>query len=200
MSRSMGSHHSSAMKSDSWLTPKWILQPLGKFDCDPCTPPTLPPEWCVASYRLTKSEDGLTHPWTGRVWLNPPFGSQWPKWVKRLADHGNGIALIAARTETAAFFEVVWSRAHAICFLRGRPHFHAGVPMKLKRKGKPSIMLKIGDRAPFNSGAPICLVAYGAKNVRALETSKLGETITLNPIYRRKPTPPAVGGERGQAQ
>jgi hypothetical protein len=63
--------------------------------------------------------------------------------------------------------------------------------MKLKRKGKPSIMLKIGDRAPFNSGAPICLVAYGAKNVRALETSKLGETITLNPIYRRKPTPHA---------
>ena len=38
--------------------------------------------------------------------------------------------------------------------------------------------------APFNSGAPICLVAYGKNNVSALQKSGLGYTIVLNPFYR----------------
>jgi len=34
-----------------------------------------------------------------------------------------------------------------------------------------------GTRAPFNSGAPICLVAYGLDNVEALERSALGVVV-----------------------
>lgn len=100
-----------------------------------------------------------------RVWLNPPFGRAAAKWLRKLADHGNGIALIPARTETAMFTESVWQRADAVLFLHGRPHFH-----------RPD-----GSRAAFNSGAPICLVAYGIANVVALSRSRLG---TVAPILR----------------
>lgn len=82
-------------------------------------------------------QDGLRLPWVGRVWLNPPFGSVAAKWLARLADHGNGIALIPARTETKMFYASVWGRASSLLFLRGRPHFH----------------FPNGSRAPFNDRA-----------------------------------------------
>ena len=28
-----------AVSSDDWYTPKWIIDTLGPFDCDPCAPP-----------------------------------------------------------------------------------------------------------------------------------------------------------------
>jgi hypothetical protein len=75
-----------------------------------------------------------------------------------MAEHGNGIALIPARTETAMFYGSVWGVADAVCFLKGRPHFH----------------YVTGERAAFNSGAPICLVAYGHHNAEALRWAGLG--------------------------
>lgn len=109
--------------------------------------------------------DGLTAEWRGRVWLNPPFGREWPQWVERLSEHmPGGIALIPARTETADFYRLVWGRADAICFVKGRPHFHR----------------EDGTRAPFNSGAPIALVAYGRAEVEALRRANLGVTLLLN--------------------
>ncbi len=83
--------------------------------------------------------------------------------MRKLAWHGNGIALIPARTETRMFFESVWGVASAILFLRGRPHFH----------------YVTGMRAPFNSGAPICLVAYGERNASFLLACNLGETLRI---------------------
>jgi hypothetical protein len=149
------------MKSDVWLTPREILAPLGKFDFDPCSIHDHP--WPVAVHYNTKDSDGLKATWFGRVWLNPPFGREVGKWLLKLADHGNGIALVAARTETKMFFEHVWPRADAICFLRGRPHFHT----------------RDGTRAPFNSGAPIALIAYGENNARVLINSGLGKTLRI---------------------
>ena len=43
--------------------------------------------------------------------MNPPYGSETPKWLKKLSEHGNGIALIYARTETRMFFNYVWDKA-----------------------------------------------------------------------------------------
>jgi len=80
-----------------------------------------------------------------------------------MVQHGNGIALIPARTETRMFYETIWGVADAVLFLRGRPHFHyVG-----------------GERAPFNSGAPICLVAYGEENAKALSSSGLGFVLPI---------------------
>lgn len=44
--------------------------------------------------------------------------------MKKLADHGNGLALVFARCETAWFHETVWARATGCLFLRGRVKFH----------------------------------------------------------------------------
>lgn len=97
------------------------------------------------------------------MWCNPPFGREAVKWLRRMVEHGNGVALIPARTETEMFYECVWNAADAVLFIKGRPHFH----------------YVDGTRAPFNSGAPICLVAYGQENASSLLCSGLGHVVAL---------------------
>lgn len=137
-----------------WLTPPDIIAALGPFDLDPCAAPE-PRPWPTADHHYTEAEDGLSRPWFGRVWCNPPFGSQTSAWLERMAAHGNGIALAFARTDTAMFHEWVFSRADAVLFLAGRPHFYTPA----------------GSRAKGNSGGPICLIAYGTENARLLRDS-----------------------------
>lgn len=160
---SMSSHQSARAKSTTWLTPPEWIKALGPFDLDPCCPAKMP--WQTATAMLTPHHDGLRHPWVGRVWLNPPFTTKTVGvWLEKLADHGDGIALVAARTETQWFYWSVWYRADAICFVKSRPHFH-----------HPN-----GKRAKGNSGAPIALAAYGQKNVDALERAGLGVVVRMN--------------------
>lgn len=158
---SLGKHQSARMKSDTWLTPPEIMLAIGRFDLDPCCPPFMP--WRTAKKMICPPADGLALPWRGRVWLNPPFGNQAAAWLAKLADHGNGIALIPARTETRMFFKSVWPKASAVLFMRGRPHFC-----------RPD-----GTRASFNSGAPIALIAYGSNNAKILSRCGLGACIQL---------------------
>lgn len=146
---------------DEWLTPPEILRKLGSFDLDPCAPVNRP--WATARHHYSRLNDGLAQPWAGRVWLNPPFGREAVKWLRKLVQHGNGIALVPARTETAMFYECVWDVADAVLFMKGRPHFH----------------YVDGTRAKANSGAPICLVAYGAANALCLEQSGLGKVLAM---------------------
>lgn len=129
-------------KSVEWETPPEILAALGLFDMDGCKPGEV---W-----------DGLILPWRGRVWINPPYGPDTGKWLNRLAEHGNGIALVFARTETRMWAEHVWAKADGILFLRGRLHFYRG-----------------GKRAEGNAGGPSVLVAYGEGNVESLRKSGL---------------------------
>lgn len=150
------------MISDEWLTPPEIINALGPFYLDPCCPPIMP--WRTASKSYTKSDDGLAMPWSGRVWLNPPYSRAAVHWLRKLATHGNGIALTFARTETAWFFETVWRAASAALFLEGRIHFHR----------------VDGSRATANAGAPSVLVAYGERNVAALGRSGIpGKMVRL---------------------
>jgi hypothetical protein len=140
----------------TWLTPPEIIEALGPFDLDPCAAPS-PRPWPTAARHIELPECGLTAEWQGRVWLNPPFGSYTGQWLGRMALHGNGIALTFARTDTRMFRQHVWPFADGVMFLHGRPHFHA-----------PD-----GTRATGNSGGPICLIAYGEDNARALQASGL---------------------------
>lgn len=165
---SLSAHQSARMKSDTWLTPPEWIKALGPFDLDPACPANMP--WPTASVMYdAPAVNGLESSWFGRVWLNPPFGRQAIKWLRKLVEHGNGIALIPARTETEMFFECVWGKADAICFTGPhRPHFH----------------YPDGTRAPFNSGAPIALVAYGEDNAKALVKAGLGITLPLSAAGR----------------
>lgn len=147
---SMGGHQSAAMKSDTWLTPPNIIHALGEFDLDPCCPPVMP--WRTAAHVMTKKQNGLGSQWHGRVWLNPPYSRDAVDWLRKMARHGRGTALVFARTETAWFVETVWEAATAILFLYGRIHFHYAD----------------GTRAAANAGAPSCLVAYGKEDADIL--------------------------------
>lgn len=157
----MKAHQRTVGTSDEWLTPPWILHSLGSFDLDPCAPETRP--WPTASTHITQTQDGLAAQWFGRVWLNPPFNRyQRPRWMAKMASHGNGIMLIPAATETDSFKRWVWGAAHAVLFLDRRPHFYD----------------ISGEQAKANSGCSICLVAYGMENARALIDSGLGPVVT----------------------
>ncbi|OQA30562.1 MAG: DNA N-6-adenine-methyltransferase (Dam) [Betaproteobacteria bacterium ADurb.Bin341] len=150
----MGGHQSARMKNDEWLTPPAIIEKLGTFDLDPCSPIKRP--WSTASNHFTVEDDGLSRKWFGRVWMNPPYGAEAARWMERMADHGQGIALIFARTETSMFFDWVWPKASALLFIKGRLHFH----------------YVDGRRADANSGAPSVLISYGEQDVITL--SKCG--------------------------
>lgn len=138
-----------------WLTPRHLTDPLGHFDLDPAGAPGH--SIATRTLLLENGDDGLVDEWSGRIWLNPPYGKQLEPFMSRLADHGNGIALVFARTETSWFQEFVWGRATSVMFLKGRVTFLDANRVK----------------APANAGAPSCLVAYGENNYQAIEDSGL---------------------------
>ena len=151
--------------TNDWLTPRYILDALGKFDLDPCA--ALDQPWATAKRHRTIREDGLKKPWAGRVWLNPPYGEQTALWLAKMAKHQDGIVLIYARTETQMFFDHVWGGANGIFFLKGRVCFC-----------RPD-----GSTAP-DAGAPSVLVSYDPRSTRrnynALKRCKLaGQFLTI---------------------
>ena len=111
--RGIGGHtQPNGGRTNEWLTPPEWIHALGPFDLDPCAPIECP--WPTAARHYTMLDNGLMQPWEGFVWCNPPYGRSTAKWLQRMADHGNGIALTFARTETVMFFSYVWEigRAH----------------------------------------------------------------------------------------
>jgi DNA N-6-adenine-methyltransferase Dam len=144
-------------KTSEWYTPPHIFERLGlTFDLDPCAPNGGVP-WVPATTHYSIEEDGLKRPWHGRVWLNPPYGKQAGAWVQRLANHGDGIALVFSRTDVR-WWHVAVPLATVVSFIEGRLTFIAGA----------------GQSAPGNSGGPSALLAYGEVCARAVERSGLG--------------------------
>lgn len=109
--------------SQEWYTPKYILDALGPFDLDPCSPMDRP--FDTARKHYTKFDDGLCKPWVGRVWLNPPY-KDIKTWMRCMAWHGNGIALTFNRLGTHWFDEVVVPYCSALFFLTNRLKFIPG--------------------------------------------------------------------------
>ena len=152
----------STATTHDWLTPPELLQALGAFDMDPCASQYQP--WRTAAQQYTIEDDGLARDWVGRVWCNPPYGPHAEKFLKRIADHGNGIALIFARTETKAFQEFCWRKADAMLFMAGRIKFR--LP---------------GGGTSGTAGAPSVLIAYGKENAEALRRSGIaGYVVNLD--------------------
>ena len=146
-----------------WYTPPHIFDALGVyFDLDPCHPPERLP-WIPAAQTYCHFDDGLSQPWHGRVWLNPPYGRETGPWLERFVEHHDGIALVFARTETEWFHRFALA-VDAWCLIRGRLTFVRA------------------DRSPaeFNAGAPSMLLAVGERNVQAIQDSDLGITIGVN--------------------
>lgn len=118
--------HSS--KNADWWTPSHIVKAasevLDGIDLDPCSnlgTPNVP-----AGKHYTVHDDGLSQPWSGAVYLNPPYGRVLSKWTGRLIDEYEAgrvtaaVALVPSRTDTR------WFRRFAPyprCFITGRLKF-----------------------------------------------------------------------------
>lgn len=156
MTNAWVSHHSGdsggGSRTTRWLTPPAVVRALGEFDLDPAGAPGH--ELARETYLLERGQDGLTLPWRGRVWLNPPYDrAPAAAFLRKMVQHNHGSALIFARTDTAIFHEAVWGAATSVLFIKGRLTF-------LDATGTP---------AAANSGAASCLVAYGPEDARALQ-------------------------------
>lgn len=168
----MKNFNTNTANSPEWLTPKWIVDALGPFDLDPCCAPQMP--WRTAKTMFTKAEDGLKQLWHGRVWLNPPYGRAVFDWMRRLKAHGNGIAIIFARTDTKGFHETVFSDGGAtgIFFFKGRVSFH-----------------RVDGKTVGPANAPSCLIAYGLKNYGRICDAMEAGTLqgALFPLMKLRP-------------
>lgn len=71
--------------TDLWETPQDLFDELDSefhFTLDACALPTNAK--CKNYY--SPEQDGLSQPWIGTVWCNPPYGRKIQSWVKRAYD------------------------------------------------------------------------------------------------------------------
>ena len=144
-------------ENDEWYTPKEIIQSLGAFDLDPAT--------SLEAYNLNNSatnfytlqDDGLKQVWSGRVWLNPPYSNPLiQRFLEKMAEHNNGIALVFSKIEAKWFHNIVLNNATAIKFLYDRIKFY-------KPDGTVGMQPRNGSM----------LIAYGRENADILLNNSL---------------------------
>ena len=116
-------HFSSA--SAEWATPQSLFDELswlfGGFTLDPCATP----QNAKCKTFFTREDDGLSQAWTGKVFMNPPYGRQIGLWVKKAYEESRRgtlvVCLLPARTDTR-WWQDYAKRGHVV-FLRGRLRF-----------------------------------------------------------------------------
>lgn len=151
-----------ALSSDVWLTPPEVIQTLGPFDLDVSAWEGDPTRCATKGYTI--HDDGLSQEWFGRVWMNPPYSNVAP-WMERLAQHGDGIALVHSQTCSAWFREALTS-ADLVCFVLGRLRFVRPAWTEKAKKG---------NRPAYAS----VIFAYGDECVRRVRSSHLGTCLEV---------------------
>lgn len=105
-------------KTDDWSTPRDLYEELNKefnFDFDPCP--------------LRSLTDGLSSPWIGNIFVNPPYSNVaafLEKGQQELENNNSKIIvyLLASRTDTRWFHKYIYNNPKAeIRFIKGRLKF-----------------------------------------------------------------------------
>lgn len=136
-------HENQSNNQIEWYTPKWIFDALdAEFDLDPCHP-IIGLNYIPVKNIYNIHHDGLNKEWHGNVWMNPPYGKEIPKWLEKLYNHGNGIALVFSRTDTEWFHQYC-AKSDAILFFNGRIKFIDGIGNKSGTPGCGSILVAFG--------------------------------------------------------
>lgn len=111
--------------TDLWETPQELFDRLDAefhFTLDACAIESNAK--CERFY--SPEQDGLSLPWEGTVWCNPPYGRNVWRWCEKASNSAaNGatvVMLLPARTDTKWFHRWIYGRAE-IRFLAGRLKF-----------------------------------------------------------------------------
>lgn len=108
-------------------TPKYLFDKISSifnFSLDVCA---LPENAKCENY-YTPKDDGLSKPWKGGVWCNPPYGREISSWVKKAYEESQKeynsfvLMLLPARTDTRWWWEYVQGKA-TLFFIKGRVKF-----------------------------------------------------------------------------
>lgn len=156
------------VSSDEWYTPKSMIDDLGPFDLDPCSPVSRP--FDTAKIHYTREDDGLSKDWGDAfVWLNPPYSRNiLYQFIEKLSRHNNGIALLMNRLDNLLWYETIFPHALSMIFLRRRIKF-------LRPDGQTG-------RPPTGH----CLVAFGKLSDERLRDCHIeGKYVRLN--YTKEP-------------
>ena len=112
-------------KTDEWETPQDLFDELNRefgFALDVCALP----ENAKCDLFFTPKTDGLSQSWKGHMcWMNPPYGREIGKWVKKAYEESQRgatvVCLLPARTDTRWFHE--YCTKGEIRFIKGRLKF-----------------------------------------------------------------------------
>jgi phage N-6-adenine-methyltransferase len=133
--------------TDEWATPDSFFSPFDAefgFTLDACA---LPENTKCARF-FSPDDDGLSHPWTGVVWMNPPYGRSIGRWMQKAwessCEGATVVCLVPSRTDSAWWHD--YAMKGEVRFVRGRIRFSGS-----------------SDNAPF----PSAVVVFRPKGVRA---------------------------------
>jgi hypothetical protein len=104
-----------AVTSDDCYTPRWVFDAMClRFDLDVAAPVGGP--WHVPCDRyFTAADDGLTQPWDGLVWCNPPYSS-FAQWAARFKQHDR-IALMGHMRSEQRWSPIVYEAANVVALI-----------------------------------------------------------------------------------
>lgn len=145
----------------TWLTPQWLIEALGPFDTDAACPTGGMP-WKTAERMVTEQDDSLAMDWKGfgYTWLNAPWGPEQWEFIDRLDAHGNGIALLRARTNTKAFHRYAWQSPNI-----SGVFFFSGAKLTFHNED--------GTKADHCDPWPCVLLVYGSHAINRLKMAIL---------------------------
>lgn len=118
-------HHEQHGISDEWYTPKYIFDALQvKFDLDVAAPVDKTFTSVPAHSFIHEKSLDMIWPKESFIWMNPPYGGRdgLIPWLDKIADHGNGIALVPDRTSTA-WWQNASKQADCFLFVQGKIKF-----------------------------------------------------------------------------
>jgi phage N-6-adenine-methyltransferase len=157
---------------DEWYTPKWLFDGLGlTFSIDVCGPVDRTHISVPCERYYTEADDGLTSPWDGTIWCNPPYSEPEP-WAKRCIQHGNGL-LLTHIPMNAEWASAVWHNCDAIRLFQAMEFVRPD-----GKRQRPGMWLQ--------------LAAFGPAATEALNRLKAPADVAENP--RRIPSPVFIVG------
>jgi len=121
---------------------------MGGIDIDPATSAGNP---TGATIYYTKETDGLSKPWVGRLWLNPPYGLGLARWMHKLIEEleqgrvSQVICLIPVRTG-AKWFHRLCGRGASLCFPRPIKFVNGLTGEQKATALMPNVIVYLGDR------------------------------------------------------